>query len=215
MTRNRPTFIPLLFLACAACGPNNTQNNDADDMAAVADMGMMLDMPEEVDANMPDLDEPVDMFTPESPEDCGEQEWFSTNGPSCQTCPASTLACNSLDSTRTEISAQDNFFTVAFDEEVIEVKSVVLHYTSYYEAPDTENVSPGIVPIPNEADVKKLGRQYVVSPMLEAMGSTGDFDLEYLLVTDKCGTEHRLDLEGSWNAKTGELTAAFGCSEPE
>lgn len=215
MTRNRPSFITLLFLACAACGPNNTQNNDADDMAAVADMGMMLDMPEEVDANMPDLDEPVDMFTPESPEDCGEQEWFSTNGPSCQACPASTLACNSLDSTRTEISAQDNFFAVAFDEEVIEVKSVVLHYDVYLDFSNGED-GGGLTTFPEEVEAKELGAQYAASPKeIEQPEFTGKVELDYLLVTDKCGTEHRLDLEGSWNAKTGELTAAFGCSEPE
>lgn len=212
MNHHKTLSTLLLALALTACGgeENNASNNSSgEDMSAPAE-DMSADMEEELDMDMgaPDQGE-ADMERPESPEDCGEQEWFSSLGPTCEMCPAPALTCEGLDLERTEISADDNLFSIAFLPGTLEVDSIQLHYVLYQDFPDG-----GITPFPEETSMRELGEQYVASPEVPMYHFAGFYDLDHVIVTDGCGTEHRLNLVGSWNINTGTIEEPFACEEP-
>jgi hypothetical protein len=167
----------------------------------------------------PDLAAPDMRPAPTGPQDCLADEWFSTDGPKCNTCPTPALTCNALVLNTTSISASTD--TVSFDLNLallepisVKIKGQFVETIVVFPPVGEPQLPPQDEP-PAPFDMTMMlitNRASFVFAQNDSYDKT--YKIEAVEVVDKCGTTHVFNMTGGWKMREDKLTAPLNCVAP-
>lgn len=169
-----------------------------------------------VDTNSGGNDAGSDTQEMDTNESCSEDEWLRGTDMSCQACPAEQLACASIDTDATSIDATDDRVVVTLQEGLSELSNATLETLEADRicqgggggggGDNCDNISESALSVSGDVDANAVS--FNVVPANE---DSNWIQVNELVLTDACGQEHTIPLQGSWHLGHDEVEEPASC----
>lgn len=201
------SLLLIALLLLNACSDPEPSDNNAPDTADAA----------------PDLAAPDMRPAPTGPQDCLADEWFSTDGPKCNSCPTPALTCDALILNPSSIRPIPDTLSFNINLARLEPISVIaqLSFVRTICSPFDPN-NPDAPPICDKAEPEMTSLAIVWDAQAQVWsgqlviegGRLIEVTVTSIEVTDRCGVKNSFSMTGGWEMVDNMLTAPLNCVAP-